>query len=97
MQYSTKVIEHFMCPQNAYSMPDADAEGSVGDPSCGDAITMYIKVQDNIIKEISYLVYGCCASIATASMTTVLAKGKSLEKAKCIEEETVVSALDACR
>jgi len=42
-----------MCPQNAYSMPDADAEGSFGDPSCGDALTIFIKVQDDYIKEIS--------------------------------------------
>ncbi|WP_042339392.1 iron-sulfur cluster assembly scaffold protein [Desulfosporosinus youngiae] len=92
--YSEKVIEHFMCPQNAYSMPDADAEGSFGDPSCGDALTIFIKVQDDFIKEISYLVFGCCASIATSSMTSVLAKGKSLDNALKITEEDVIKALD---
>jgi len=51
--YSEKVVEHFMSPQNAYSMPDADAEGSFGDPSCGDALTFYLKVKDDFIKEIS--------------------------------------------
>ena len=92
--YSEKVIEHFMCPQNAYSMPDADAEGSFGDPACGDALTIFIKVQDSIIQEISYLVFGCCASIATSSMTSVLAKGKSLDEALGIAEEDIISALD---
>ncbi|WP_207649628.1 iron-sulfur cluster assembly scaffold protein [Desulfosporosinus metallidurans] len=92
--YSEKVIEHFMCPQNAYSMPDADAEGSFGDPSCGDALTIFIKVQDNCIKEISFLVFGCCASIATSSMTSVLAKGKSLDDALKISEEDIIKALD---
>jgi nitrogen fixation NifU-like protein len=79
--YSDKVIEHFMCPQNAYSMPDADAEGSFGDPTCGDYLTIYIKVKDNRISEISFLVLGCPAAIATSSMTTVLAKGKTLDEA----------------
>ncbi len=83
-----------MCPQNAYSMTDADAEGSSGDPSCGDYLTVYIKVKDNCIDEISYLVFGCCASIATSSMTSVQAKGKNLDKALKITEEDIIEALD---
>jgi len=67
--YFEKIMEHFMCPQNAHSMPNADAEGNFGDPSCGDSLTVYIKVKDNCIDEISCLVFGCCASIATSSMT----------------------------
>lgn len=94
MIYSEKVIEHFMCPQNAYSMTDADAEGSFGDPSCGDYLTVYIKVSDNCIEDISYLVFGCCASIATSSMTSVLAKGKSLNEAIKITEGDIIEALD---
>ncbi len=83
-----------MCPQNAHTMPDADAEGSCGDPSCGDYLTVYIKVKDNRIEEISYLVFGCSASIATSSMTSVLAKGKTLEEALNITEEDIIQALD---
>jgi nitrogen fixation NifU-like protein len=83
-----------MCPQNAHSMPDADVEGSYGDPSCGDYLTVYLKVKDNRIEEISYLVFGCCASIATSSMTSVLAKGKTLEEALNITEEDIIQALD---
>ena len=83
-----------MCPQNAHSMPDANAEGSCGDPSCGDYLTVYIKVKDKRIEEISYLVFGCCASIATSSMTSVLAKGKTLEEALNITEENIIQALD---
>lgn len=83
-----------MCPQNAYSMPDADAEGSFGDPSCGDCLTFYLKVKDDKIAEISYLVFGCSASIATSSMTSILAKGKSLDEALRITEEDIVEALD---
>lgn len=92
--YSIKVIEHFMSPRNAHSMPDADAEGSFGDPSCGDYLTLYIKVKDNYIDEISYLVFGCSASIATSSMTSIMAKGKSLDEALKISEEDIIDALD---
>lgn len=92
--YSQKVIEHFTTPHNAYSMPDANAQGTYGDPSCGDALIIFLKVEDNHIQEISYLVFGCCASIATSSMTSVLAKGKSLEEALAITEDDVVQALD---
>lgn len=82
-----------MCPHNAYSMIDADGEGSFGDPTCGDYIEVYIKVEDNIIKEISYLVFGCTASIATSSMTSVLAKGKTLNEAMFITEHDISNAL----
>ena len=83
-----------MCPQNAHSMPDTDAEGDYGDPSCGDYLTVYLKVKDNRVDEISYLVFGCCASIATSSMTSVLAKGKTLEEALNITEEDIIQVLD---
>jgi nitrogen fixation NifU-like protein len=92
--YSEKVIEHFMCPRNARSMPDADGEGTMGDAKCGDTLNIYIKVGDGIIKDISFLVFGCTASIATSSMTTVLAKGKTLEEAMKISEQDVIDALD---
>lgn len=91
--YSETVIEHFTNPRNLHSMRDADAMGSVGDPACGDTIAMFIKVKDNIIDEISCLVFGCCASIATSSMTTVLAKGKTFEEALKITEDDIVHAL----
>jgi len=83
-----------MHPQNAHEMQDADAEGSFGDPNCGDALTFYLKVRDGCIEDISYLIYGCCAAIATSSVTSVLAKGKSLEDALKITEEDIINALD---
>ena len=93
-QYSTKVIEHFMSPHNVGSMVDYDGKGTYGDPGCGDSLTIYIKVKDNIIEDISFLVFGCTASVATSSMTTVLAKGKTIEEALEIEEQDIVDALD---
>ena len=82
-----------MCPQNVGSMPDADGEGTVGDPNCGDSLTIYVRVRDEIIIDISFLVFGCTASIATSSMTTVLAKGKSLGTALEITEQDIVDSL----
>ena len=75
-------------------MPDADGIGSCGDPSCGDSLTLYIKVKDNVITDISFLVFGCVAAIASSSMTTELAKGKTLEEALRITDNDIADALD---
>ncbi len=92
--YSMKVIEHFMSPRNVGSMKDPDGVGKFGDLKCGDSLTVYIKVEDNIIKDISFLVFGCTASIATSSMITEMAKGKTIEKAMKITEKQLIDALD---
>lgn len=94
MDYSDKVIEHFMCPRNVGSMPDADGEGTYGDIRCGDSLTIYIKVKDNIIAELSYLIFGCAAAVASSSMFSVLAKGKSVEDARKITGKDIVNALE---
>ena len=91
--FTDKVIEHFMCPRNVGSMPDADAEGTCGDPSCGDSLTLYIKVKDDVIEDISFLVFGCVAAIATSSMTTELVKGKPLEEALKLTDTDITQAL----
>ena len=93
MIYSREVLNHFTNPSNVYKMEDADAVGVMGDPDCGDALEMFIKVRENRIEEISYLVYGCCAAIATSSMTTELAKGKTLDEALAITEVDIANAL----
>lgn len=92
--YSDKVIEHFTNPKNAYRMLDANGEGALGDPACGDSLRMFIKVENNIIQKASFLVFGCCASIATSSITSVLAQGKTIEEALNITEQDIVEALD---
>ena len=92
--FSDKVLEHFMTPRNSGSMVDADSIGTAGDPACGDSLTLYIKVKDNIIEDISFMVFGCVAAIATSSMTTVLAKGKSLDEAYTINDQDIADALD---
>ncbi|MDA3734058.1 iron-sulfur cluster assembly scaffold protein NifU [Niameybacter massiliensis] len=91
--YTEIVFEHFMAPYNSGTMPDADAEGRYGEAECGDALTIYIKVRDNIIEDITFLAFGCVAAIASSSMTTVLAKGKSLDEAYQITDKDISDAL----
>lgn len=99
MQYSKKVMEHFQCPKNMHDIPDADGIGKVGNPTCGDVMWCYIKVKKNdkneeIIEDIGVKTFGCVAAIATSSMITDLAKGKTLEEAKKITRDNVKDALD---
>jgi nitrogen fixation NifU-like protein len=91
--FNDKVIEHFMSPRNVGSMPDANAVGTCGDPACGDSLTLYIKVEKNRIEDISFLVFGCVAAVATSSMTTELVKGKTLEEALELTDMDITNAL----
>jgi len=92
--YSEKVMEHFRNPRNMGEIPDADGVGTVGNPVCGDMMTIYIKVKDNRITDIKFKTFGCGAAIATSSMITELAKGKTLEEAMKITRADVADALD---
>ena len=92
--YTEKVMEHFRNPRNMGEIPDADGVGTVGNPVCGDLMTMYIKVKDDHIEEIKFKTFGCGAAIATSSMTTELAKGKTLEEAMRITRASVAESLD---
>lgn len=92
--YSDTVMEHFTAPRNIFIMSDPDGVGTAGEPNCGDTFKMFIQVQGDRIANISFLVFGCCAAIACGSMTTVLAKGKTIEEALKITEQDVIDALD---
>lgn len=92
--YSEKVMEHFRNPRNVGEIPDADGVGKVGNPQCGDVMWLYIKVKDNIITDIKFKTFGCGAAIATSSMITELAKGKTIEEAKKITRQDVADSLD---
>ena len=91
--YSEKVMQHFKKPQNMGEIPDADGVGSVGNPTCGDLMTMYIKVKDNRLEDVKFKTYGCGAAIATSSMTTELAKGKTIDEAMQISRASVAESL----
>ena len=92
--YSEKVIDHFRNPRNVGEMENPDGVGTVGNPVCGDMMTMYIKVKDNIIEDVKFKTFGCGAAIATSSMTTELARGKTLEEAEEISRQDVADALE---
>ena len=87
-------MEHFKNPRNMGEMEDADAVGEHGNPICGDLMYIYIKVKDERIADISFQTFGCAAAIATSSMVTELAKGKTLDEAMKISRNDVADALD---
>jgi len=91
--YTEKVMEHFRNPRNMGEIPNADGVGTVGNPVCGDLMTIYIKVNDNRIEDIKFKTFGCGAAIATSSMITELARGKTLEEAMKISRGDVADNL----
>ncbi|MEM2904391.1 MAG: Fe-S cluster assembly scaffold protein NifU [Candidatus Bathyarchaeia archaeon] len=91
--YSTKVMEHFRNPRNMGEIPDADGVGTVGNPVCGDMMTVYIKVKGDVIEDIKFKTFGCGAAIATSSMITELTKGKTIEEALKVTKKDVVEGL----
>ncbi len=94
MDYSEKVLDHFANPRNIGEISDADGVGTVGNPTCGDMTTIYIRVADGRITDIKFKTFGCAAAIATASMTTELALGKTLDEALAMSRNDVADALD---
>jgi nitrogen fixation NifU-like protein len=99
MAYSKKVIEHFTKPHNQGVIKDASGVGTVGNPTCGDIMKLYIKVAknkkgDEVIEDVKFETLGCGAAIATSSMVTDLAKGKTLEEAGKITRQNVADELE---
>ena len=93
MMYSEKVLDHFRNPRNVGEIEDADGVGTVGNPVCGDMMSIYIKVEDDQIADIKFRTFGCGAAIATTSMTTELAKGMPLDEAMEITRQDVADEL----
>ena len=91
--YSEKVMDHFRNPRNMGEIADADGVGTVGNPVCGDLMTIYIKVKDDRIEDVKFKTFGCGAAIATSSIITELAKGKTLEEAMKISRANVAENL----
>jgi nitrogen fixation NifU-like protein len=92
--YSPKVMQNFSNPQNVGEIPDADGVGTVGNPVCGDLMTIYIKVKDDKLEDIKFKTFGCGAAIATSSMITQMAKGKTIEEALKITRNDVANELE---
>jgi nitrogen fixation NifU-like protein len=94
MQYSKKVLEHFANPHNVGIIENADGIGEVGNPTCGDVMRITIKVKDDLIDDIKFQTLGCGAAVATSSMVTDLAKGRTLDEALKISRDDVANELD---
>ena len=94
MIYTDKVMDHFRNPRNVGEIEDANGIGEVGNAKCGDIMKVYLKVEDNIIKDVKFQTFGCGSAIASSSMATELIKGKTLEEAWELSNKAVAEALD---
>jgi nitrogen fixation protein NifU and related proteins len=92
--YTDKVMEHFKNPRNIGVIDDADVIVQVGEPSCGDALFLFVKIDNDIIVDVKFRIKGCGAAIATSSMATEMARGKNLEDVLALTDEQVAAALD---
>ena len=92
--YSQKVLDHIHTPRNVGSIEDANVVVQVGDPSCGDALVFFIKIEDEVIRDIKFLIKGCGAAIATSSVATELVMGKTLDEVLTLNDQIIAMALD---
>lgn len=94
MQYSEKVLDHFMNPRNVGEIEDASGVGTVGNAKCGDIMRVYLKIEDEKIVEAKFKTFGCGAAVATSSIATEMVTGKSIQEAIHITNKAVMDALD---
>ena len=94
MLYSKKVMEHFTKPQNVGKIEDYDGIGIVGNPKCGDTMEITLRIKDDKIEDIKFRTFGCASAIATSSITTVMAKGMTLDEAMKLTRNDVAKELD---
>ena len=92
--YNKTVMDHFRNPRNVGVIEDADGVGEVGNPLCGDMMTIYLKIKNERIADIKFQTFGCGSAIAVSSMITEIAKGKSLVDAKQLTNKDVAKALE---
>ena len=92
--YSEKVMDHFRNPRNVGVIEDANGIGEVGNAKCGDIMKMYLKIEDDIVKDVKFETFGCGSAIASSSMATELIKGKPVDEARQLTNKAVAEALD---
>jgi nitrogen fixation NifU-like protein len=91
--YNETVMDHFQNPRNVGEIDDASGVGEIGNVVCGDILRVYIKVKDETLDDVKYMTFGCGAAVASGSMLTTLAKGKTIEEAKKLTNKDVAKAL----
>ena len=95
MQYSDKVMEHFMNPKNVGEIENASGIGEVGNAKCGDIMRMFLNSDEyGVIQDVKFKTFGCGAAVATSSMATELVKGKNIQGAMEVTNKVVLDALD---
>ena len=92
--YSEKVMDHFLHPRNVGVIEDANAVGEVGNAKCGDIMKMYLKIEDDIIRDVKFETFGCGSAIASSSMATEMIMGKPLAEVATLTNQAVTEALD---
>lgn len=92
--YSDKVMDHFLNPRNVGIIEDANGVGEVGNAKCGDIMKMYLKIEDDVIKDVKFETFGCASAIASSSMATEMIKGQPVEQAAQLTNQAVAEALD---
>ena len=92
--YSEKVMDHFRNPRNVGVIEDADGVGEVGNAKCGDIMKMYLKIEDDVVRDVKFETFGCGSAIASSSMATELIKGRPLSEVKQLTNRAVAEALD---
>ena len=91
--YNEKVMDYFMNPRNVGEIENPDGIGEMGNPICGDVMTFYIKVKDNLVDDVKFKTFGCGAAIAVSSMVSEMAKGKTLDEVMELTPKVVADEL----
>ena len=94
MEYSKKVMDHFVNPRNVGEIEDASGVGNVGNAKCGDIMRVYLKIENDVITDAKFKTFGCGAAVATSSMATEMVKGKTVQEALTVTNKAVMEALD---
>ena len=94
MEYSKKVMEHFLHPKNVGEIKNADGVGEVGNTKCGDIMRVYLKIEHDVVVDAKFQTFGCGSAVATSSMATELIKNKPISEVAKLSNKAVVEALD---
>ncbi len=92
--YSETVMDHFRNPRNVGVIEEADGVGEAGNPFCGDIMKIYLKIEDDMVKDVKFETFGCGSAIASSSMATELIKGRPVSEAMALTNKAVTEALD---
>lgn len=93
LEYTDLTLDHFQNPRNVGVVKDGNGYGKIGDPGCGDLCEITVRIENDVIEDIKFRVYGCAGAVATSSAVTEMAKGKKIEDSLQITDDSVVEYL----